>query len=275
MKTKILLFLTFFISIFSTNLFSQTYKTGFDDAAEQNGWTQYRVGVEDPFYEWEFITSEAHSAPNCIVHNYPVGGTEITDDWFVSPVFDFSEGGMIDSVWHRFSGFGLPMAGDTVAIYLLNGSQDPELATSMTMLFNYVDTSYMNDGIWTLNTEIMIPNTSGESYIGFRYKTIVNWLDVRFDDVSITSNNSTGIKDNILANSDITIFPNPSSDYINIRIDENLTIKTITLFDLKGKVLKSFNKNNKSFIINDLKSGFYLLKINTEEGTIAKKLLIK
>ena len=134
MKTKILLFLTFLTTSFSSNLFSQTYKTGFDNMTEQSGWAQYRVGVIDPFYEWEYSAFEALSNPNCILHNYPVGGTEVTDDWFVSPVFDFSEGGMIDSVWHRFSGFGLPLAGDTIAIYLINGSADPELAASKTCL---------------------------------------------------------------------------------------------------------------------------------------------
>ena len=273
MKTKILLVFLFLISILNSNLFSQTYKTGFDNMTEQSGWAQYRVGFDDPFYEWEYTTFETLTNPNCLLHNYPVGGTEVTDDWFVSPVFDFSEGGMIDSVWHRFSGFGLPLAGDTVAIYLINGSADPELATSKTMLFNYADTSYMNDGVWTLNTNIDVPNTDGDSYIAFRYKTIVNWLDVRFDNLTITSNISIGTNQVVLDPHLIDVFPNPSNNDFNITIDENLKVNSIVLYDFQGKIINTFPKNHKTLNINNLNEGAYILNIQTDEGILSKKLI--
>src|SRR4051812_45013574 len=80
------------------------YYTAFDNAAQRNGWAQYRSG--DPSaYEFGYVPS-AYSTPTCVYHDYPVGGSQVTIDWFVSPVFDFSAGGKIDSIRVQFGGFG-------------------------------------------------------------------------------------------------------------------------------------------------------------------------
>lgn len=275
MKKTFLLLAILITVVNYSNLSAQTYTTGFDNAGEQAGWTEYRAGVIDPFYEWEYSTFGEHSAPNCLIHNYPVGGTEASDDWFVSPAFDFSQGGTIDTVWHSFSGFGLPIAGDTVAIYVLNGSADPELATSKTLLFFFTDTNYVNDNTWRMKTNIGIPNLPGESFIAFRYKTIVNWLDVKFDDLIITENNITRLDFPVLNNSLLRIFPNPATDFLSIEIAEELTVKGISLFDIAGKEVRRFGESEKMLNLEGLKSGQYVLSISTGQGLLTKKVLIK
>ena len=273
MKNIFLLLILTFTSLSTSNIFAQSYSTGFDNATEQSGWNQYRVGVSDPFYEWEYTTSDALSAPNCILHNYHVGGSEITDDWFVSPIFDFSEGGTIDSVWHRFSGFGLPMSGDTVALYVINGSADPDLATSKTLLFNYVDSNYVNDAVWRLRTNIEIPTLSGDSYLAFRYKTIVNWLDVRFDDLKVTSNESTGIEKINVDHLLIQVFPNPVNDFLLIKPENSINIQSLTLFSIDGEEIKRLPISENKISLENLEKGFYILRINTNQGVFTKKLL--
>jgi len=49
------------------------YSTGFDNANEQSGWQEYRLGATSQFYYWNYTTANPHSAPNCLAHNYPVG----------------------------------------------------------------------------------------------------------------------------------------------------------------------------------------------------------
>ena len=273
MKNTFLLLAILLITLNSSELFAQTYKTGFDNSTEQEGWVEFRVGANDMFYEWEYSSFNAYSAPNCISHNYPVGGSEVSDDWFVSPVFDFSEGGKIDSVWHNFAGFGLPMDGDTVAIYVLNGSADPDLATSKTMLYNYVDTNYANDNTWTLDTNISIPNLSGQSYIAFRYKTIVNWLDVKFDDIVITQNISTSVVPMNLDQSLVQIFPNPAIDFVSLKYSDDLSVNNISIVDMTGKKVRFFSKNEKTLNLIGLESGLYILRINTDQGILLKKMI--
>jgi len=69
----------------------------------------------------------------------------VTDDWFVSPPFNFSNGGKLDSISFWFGGFGIPALSDTVAIYLVQGSSDPALATSTTTLLDFRAGNYQND----------------------------------------------------------------------------------------------------------------------------------
>ena len=166
--------------LFSLSAAAQTslpYFTAFDNAGQQSGWTEYRLGEENAFYEWNYSTMQPYTAPNCLAHNYPVGGENLLDDWFVSPEFDFSGGGMLDSLHHAFSGFGVPGAGDTVAIYLLHGSQDPAVATK-TLLMDFRGADYTGDGAWRRLDPIAIPAQSGESYIAIRYSTIINHFGV-------------------------------------------------------------------------------------------------
>jgi hypothetical protein len=272
MKKTSLLFLSLILCTLFSFTIAQTYTTGFDNPGEQAGWTEYRLGVDDPFYEWEYSAFSAYSEPNCLSHNYPVGGTEVSDDWFVSPAFDFSEGGTIDTIWRSFSGFGFPEAGDTVAIYVLNGDADPELATSKTLLIQYEGDNYMNDNIWRSDADIAVPNLPGQSYIAFRYKTIVNWLDVKFDDLSITEHATSGNQSPLL-NADVRIFPNPTSDVLRITGSETLSIKSISIFDTNGSEVREFNGNATLLDLNGLPEGVYFLRFNTENGVILRQFV--
>lgn len=74
----------------------------------------------------------------------------------------------------------------------------------------------------------------------------------------------------------LEIYPNPVSDIINIRTDH--PVKRIFITDLYGKQLKSFipELNNLSSIdVNDLHSGTYLIKVQTENETKVDKFFKK
>lgn len=273
MKKTIILLVAIIISANYAQLIAQDYSTGFDDTAQQAGWTEFRKGDANPFYYWEISTFSSLSAPNCLSHGYPVGGTIATDDWFVSPEFDFTDGATIDSVWHSFAGFGLPMAGDTLAIYVLNGSNDPGLALSKTMLFDYRDTNYVADNTWTLDTNIVIPPQTGLSYIAFRYYTVVNWLDVKFDDMSISINGFIGISDLASNTLNISLFPNPANEVVSLQVSDEINIQQISLFNTTGQEVKQFEKSNRSIDLQGIMSGLYILKITTNKGIVTKKLI--
>ena len=86
-------FATFLFSVTLSFLNAQTplpYYTGFDNATEQAGWVEYDLGVTST-YPWEFYNSSAYSAPTCLRRDYPVGGTQVTDGWFVSLLLIFLE----------------------------------------------------------------------------------------------------------------------------------------------------------------------------------------
>ena len=86
--------------------------------------------------------------------------------------------------------------------------------------------------------------------------------------------NPLGVDDVISKNTAFQIFPNPSSKTIFI----NSPATKVELFDMSGKKVKSFlgafNKNH-AFDIQDLNTGIYFVKIETNNSTITKKLLKK
>ncbi len=179
----------FFTTLTTKAQTSLPYFTGFDNSLQQAGWQEFRKG--DPaVYQWTLTNMSPYSSSTHLRHDYPVGGTFETNDWYVSPPFNFSAGGKIDSVRAYFSGFSKPgdFYDDTVAIYLLQGSPDPALATSHTLLFDFRGANYQNDDVWRKFSNISIPPTAGQSYIAFYYKTVISWLDVRFDNLSLSAN---------------------------------------------------------------------------------------
>ncbi len=75
----------------------------------------------------------------------------------------------------------------------------------------------------------------------------------------------------------ILVFPNPTSDFINIQINE-LTINTISLIDIQGKMqILNFPQNQESFQINlnSMAKGIYWLNIQTENSFFSEKLILQ
>ena len=180
----------FFSSVGQTAL---PYFTGFDNTAEQAGWTLFRKGstISSP-WAYSLQSQLPYSGPKCLVHYYPV--SEQTLDWFVSPPFDFSSGGKIDSIRFAFTGFSPnPANADTIAIFLLTGNADPDLATSKVQLIDFRNTNYVSDDVWRDTANVIIPASPGLSYIAFKYKGSSSWLDVRFDNLALSSSISAPV----------------------------------------------------------------------------------
>ncbi len=78
-------------------------------------------------------------------------------------------------------------------------------------------------------------------------------------------------------NSQIKIYPNPVSEKLTIEFPENIKGTTINLTDLTGKVLykKVSFKNTETMKIGNLPTGIYILKINSEELSVIKKISVQ
>lgn len=83
----------------------------------------------------------------------------------------------------------------------------------------------------------------------------------------------TGIDENIaLNNAEISIYPNPVVDVLNISSKNNKTINKISILDLNGKVLKSQNYSE-SIDMSTFESGLYFISIETEGGSGIAKII--
>ena len=69
------------------------------------------------------------------------------------------------------------------------------------------------------------------------------------------------------------MYPNPSTDIINIRTDE--TLDKTELYDILGQLIINKNSNTKQLNINSVKPGIYLLKIYSNNKVVTKKVIIR
>jgi hypothetical protein len=70
----------------------------------------------------------------------------------------------------------------------------------------------------------------------------------------------------------LSLYPNPTKGVINLK--GNFTaINKIEIFSLSGQLILQIKKNLKGINIENLPSGLYLLKIETEKGIVTKKVI--
>ncbi|WP_299115400.1 T9SS type A sorting domain-containing protein [uncultured Winogradskyella sp.] len=71
---------------------------------------------------------------------------------------------------------------------------------------------------------------------------------------------------------DFSLYPNPAKDVLNIQTN-NVTINSVSIYDMLGKEVLSVKEVNNSIDISNLKSGIYLIKIATNEASVTKKIV--
>lgn len=274
-------FALFFLNGFSVKAqLSLPYITGFDNANQQNGWQEYKTAATQ-FSHWGAASNNAFSAPNCMNHGYsPSSGITLTDNWFVSPSFSIPNGGQLDSVRYMFSGFSVPQAGDTIALYLLTGSQDPRQATSKTLLFDFRGTEYIADFTYRIKSNIPLPASSGSSYLAIRYCNAdcsSRWLTVHFDNIGISGAGVTGIEDKTAAKQ-LKIYPNPSRGRFTIQNNGSEKIDNIIVYNQLGQKINTPVITAKSQLmeidLSNQRKGIYFLQLQQGSKILSQKLTV-
>ncbi|WP_420582347.1 MBG domain-containing protein [Reichenbachiella sp.] len=68
----------------------------------------------------------------------------------------------------------------------------------------------------------------------------------------------------------IQIYPNPVSQYV--MISEDVEVRSLVVYDLRGQEVLAFHRPQKRFDISGLDNGVYLLKIETPEANLIKRI---
>ncbi len=107
-------------------------------------------------------------------------------------------------------------------------------------------------------------------YIGFGNTTpkVVTTTALRLDNISFSKNN-LAVSD--VNKTNIKVYPNPVVDQLNIKTDE--TIKSIQIYSLDGKLLKTINGNTTTVDFKNYPKGSYLVKIETNKSTTSQKVI--
>jgi len=72
---------------------------------------------------------------------------------------------------------------------------------------------------------------------------------------------------------EVRIFPNPVQQSFQLSLPEGLEVKTIRLLDLVGNTQRAWPGGQAAWDVADVSAGFYLLRIDSNEGTYLQKLI--
>ncbi len=89
--------------------------------------------------------------------------------------------------------------------------------------------------------------------------------------VKLGTENNMGTE-NILVKNNISIYPNPAKDFIYINLPETEKIKSISITDISGKLIKIANSKENKVDVSFLPNGVYFLKIETNHTTYNRKI---
>ena len=77
-------------------------------------------------------------------------------------------------------------------------------------------------------------------------------------------------------NDNIVVYPNPTSGYIMFKTLASVSLTNLKIYNMLGKIVYSNNINNFSDIdISGFPKGLYMVKLQTDNGTVVKKIMIE
>jgi hypothetical protein len=101
-------------------------------------------------------------------------------------------------------------------------------------------------------------------------------LAVLADGTAFLLDNLTGIEESTTA-SEINIFPNPATDFVNIPLPGNEKNVTIEIINAAGKVVRTEkpNTNSINIAVNEYSKGIYFIKIKSDNLNSTSKLIVE
>ena len=156
-----------------------------------------------------------------------------------------------------------PLSGALITSCVPNGTNNGyNLSYNLNDVSGYATNYSWNGSVYTFNYVTPTGTTITPYNNGFLQCTVPN---LGFDEITFLENA-------------FTIFPNPTSDFLNIKLRKDINendIQGVSIYDLKGSsVLKTANfKSN--IDIKSLSKGSYIVKIQFLNYFISKKIIVK
>jgi hypothetical protein len=81
---------------------------------------------------------------------------------------------------------------------------------------------------------------------------------------------------NHLENS-VTLFPNPAKEYVDVRIDDDVNVTLMEVYDVYGKLIRNVNviDNPTRINVSSLANGMYFVRVTTDAGMVTKTFVKK
>lgn len=186
---------------------------------------------------------------------YMYSATNDADDWLISPTFNFN-GSYHGSVDYAAYSSYYP---ERFQLFLINSSNN---MTALTGEIDVTEEEFLTQGF-------NLPSLNGSYRIGIHAISDADAYALLFNNFNIMN----GVSVEEFTNEAI-IFPNPANNVLNINANSN--ISRVEVFNMMGQMICSYIANDVNTQINtaNFANGVYMVKINTENGTLTKKFTV-
>ncbi|MBP0613063.1 T9SS type A sorting domain-containing protein [Chryseobacterium sp. cx-311] len=193
--------------------------------------------------------------------------------WFKSPVFNLSAGG-----YRVKFDYGLTTYADTTPDTLGSDdviqfivSQDGGATWTVLQSWNAANSPTNSVNTYTLDlTGYTSPTTMFAFFASDGTVDDPNDVDFFVDNFSITTILATI---NVVAEKEVTVYPNPFTDMVNISNVKDL--KSLSVVDMSGRLVKTIASPGRQINLSELKAGLYILKLDYKDGTVKTVKAIK
>lgn len=158
----------------------------------------------------------------------------------------------LDAIQTTFPSFTYNVQGNTIdGITLANHN----ISNSSSNLYTGTDLSN-----WTTVDDFTTINLNANEWLGISFGTRRPF---------IPQDGNAVLSTNKIHNLKYTVYPNPSSDYISVQLDEE--IQNVSIYTLSGS--KVLNSTTKLIDISQLSNGVYMLEVTTHSGKGIQKII--
>ena len=196
------------------------------------------------------------------------GGATKNNDWLISPQITLGTSNVL-SFWAKAC--DATYAAEKFSVWV---STTDTNTTSFTKIStgNAITTPGITWAQYTYNLATTYDNLP--VYIAIKC-TSTDQFGFAVDDFLVTG---TVLATENFFTSNFAIYPNPTTDIINIKSKNNVAINNVQITDINGRVVNEVNlksEANTQINISELTAGVYFLKITTDQGVGSTKIIKK
>lgn len=268
---KHLLLLLFAAGLSNAQVFSENFNGG----TLPSGWTvnnpdtafNWAVGTQNGFASFPSgaaFFDDDNAGPSIVNSNARLVSPVINLVGVSNPKLSFKYANMIDNL---NSSIKVEAFNGTSWVQVFSTSGDSGTWDLDFNTFTYIITAY--DVASNID---LTPYVNANFQLRFVYNDAGDYsYGAVIDDITITSSA-------VLATSDVSledkvqIYPNPVKDNFYIKSDLKSDSK-VTITDMSGKLLKTFNGKSDAYNVSDLPKGIYMILIENDKNIVRKKII--